>query len=91
MPTDLAADLAEGTLTILKGDLNYRRLVDDRYWPATTPFDELTAYFPGPVAALRILKSDVAVGISPTMLTALDTADATWRTAGTHALIQARA
>ena len=47
----------------MKGDLNYRRLVGDRLWPPTTPFADVTAYFPGPVAALRTLKSDVIVGL----------------------------
>jgi uncharacterized protein with ATP-grasp and redox domains len=91
MPADLADELAGGTLTILKGDLNYRRLVEDRHWPATTPFTELTAYFPGPLAALRTLKSDVAAGIAPEVAAALDASDPSWRVNGAHALIQARA
>lgn len=63
MPDDLRAEFAAATLTLFKGDLNYRRLVGDRLWPPTTPFHETTAYFPGPVAALRTLKSDVITGL----------------------------
>ncbi|MFG1805053.1 damage-control phosphatase ARMT1 family protein [Streptomyces sp. NPDC049040] len=90
MPGDLSADLARAAVTLVKGDLNYRRLVGDRPWPPTTPFAELTGYFPGPLLALRTLKSDVAVGLPPAMLAALDGGDTAWRTSGTHAVIQFR-
>ncbi|BFO16553.1 hypothetical protein SHKM778_29410 [Streptomyces sp. KM77-8] len=63
----------------------------DRYWPPTTPFAEVTAYFPGPVAALRTLKSDVITGLTAQTEAALDAAEGRrWRTGGTHALIQVR-
>ncbi|MGW5331344.1 damage-control phosphatase ARMT1 family protein [Streptomyces bauhiniae] len=89
MPDDLRADFAAADLTLFKGDLNYRRLVGDRYWPATTPFAEVTAYFPGPVAALRTLKSEVITGLSASTEAALDKAEGKkWLTSGTHALIQ---
>ncbi|MFJ4032850.1 damage-control phosphatase ARMT1 family protein [Streptomyces griseoluteus] len=89
MPDDLRADFAAADLTLFKGDLNYRRLVGDRYWPATTPFDEVTAYFPGPVAALRTLKSEVVTGLSAATEAALDKAEGRkWLTSGAHALIQ---
>ena len=65
MPADLAAQFEHASLTILKGDLNYRRLVGDRDWPPTTPFADVTAYFPGSLAALRTLKSDVIIGLRP--------------------------
>ncbi|MFF2729224.1 damage-control phosphatase ARMT1 family protein [Streptomyces sp. NPDC058008] len=90
MPDDLRAELGAATLTILKGDLNYRRLVGDRLWPATTSFAGLTAYFPSPVAALRTLKSDVVVGLGPRTLDGLERSGRAWRTSGTHALVQVR-
>ncbi|WEO94571.1 damage-control phosphatase ARMT1 family protein [Streptomyces sp. FXJ1.172] len=89
MPPDLRAEFAEATLTVFKGDLNYRRLVGDRLWPPTTPFAEATGYFPGLVAALRTLKSDVVTGLSAATESALVAAEGQrWRTSGTHALIQ---
>jgi hypothetical protein len=92
MPDDLRAELAGATLTVLKGDLNYRRLVGDRRWPPTTPFADVTTHFPGPVAALRTLKSDVITGLDPATEDALVAAEGQrWRTGGTHALIQVRA
>lgn len=88
MPDDLRRDFSTARLTIMKGDLNYRRLVGDRHWPATIPFAEVTASFPAAVAALRTLKSDVATGLPPHTLEQLDATGEAWRTSGTHALIQ---
>lgn len=91
MPGDLRAELATAALTVVKGDLNYRRLVGDRLWAPTTPFADVTAHFPGPVAALRTLKSDVITGLDLDTEAALVAAeDQRWRTGGTHALIQVR-
>lgn len=91
MPDDLRAEFASATLTVFKGDLNYRRLVGDRRWPATTPFADVTAWFPGPVAALRTLKSDVITGLTAPTEAALTAAEGQgWRTGGTHALIQVK-
>jgi hypothetical protein len=88
MPDDLRADFASAAVTIFKGDLNYRRLVGDRHWPATRPFDEAVSYFPGPLAALRVLKSEVAVGLGAGTVSSLDEGGEPWRTKGSHALIQ---
>ncbi|MFH8337692.1 damage-control phosphatase ARMT1 family protein [Streptomyces sp. AM6-12] len=89
MPPELRAEFAAATLTVFKGDLNYRRLVGDRRWPPTTSFAAATAYFPGPVAALRTLKSEVVTGLTAATESRLVAAEGQhWRTAGTYALIQ---
>jgi hypothetical protein len=88
MPADLASEFGQATLTILKGDLNYRRLVEDRAWPPTTPFSAVAAYFPGPVAVLRTLKSDVVTGLSPATVADLEATGRPWRTDGSHGLLQ---
>ncbi|MGW2351993.1 damage-control phosphatase ARMT1 family protein [Actinacidiphila glaucinigra] len=88
MPDDLRERFAAARLTVMKGDLNYRRLVDDRLWPATVPFADVTAWFPGPVATLRTLKSDTVAGLAPETVARLDAGGTAWRTSGTHALIQ---
>lgn len=87
-PAEFAQAVGSATLTLVKGDLNYRRLVGDRFWPVTTPFADLTAYLPGPVLALRTCKSDVAVGLSAPAAAELDAAMPDWRFAGKHAVIQ---
>ncbi|MFF3109175.1 damage-control phosphatase ARMT1 family protein [Kitasatospora sp. NPDC057904] len=88
MPEDLRAEFAGAALTILKGDLNYRRLVGDRRWPPTTRFAETAGYFPSPVAALRTLKSDVIVGLDAPTVARLDGTGTAWRTSGRHAVVQ---
>jgi hypothetical protein len=55
-----------------------------------TPFVEAADYFPGPVVTLRTLKSDVVVGLDTGILSALDASGVSWRTSGTHGLVQAR-
>ncbi|MET7418449.1 damage-control phosphatase ARMT1 family protein [Dactylosporangium sp. NPDC005555] len=87
LPAGLAARFGAATLTILKGDLNYRRLVGDRDWAPETSFAELTAYFPGPVAALRTVKSDVVAGLAAGVEAKLP---ASWRTSGGFVMVQVR-
>jgi uncharacterized protein with ATP-grasp and redox domains len=83
LPGRLREELASSRLVIVKGDLNYRRLVQDRHWPVTDSFAERTAYFPAPVAALRTCKSEVVVGLDEPL--ALDD-----RVSGRYGLIQAQ-
>ncbi|WP_244215500.1 damage-control phosphatase ARMT1 family protein [Kitasatospora purpeofusca] len=88
MPADLRTEFTGAAMTILKGDLNYRRLVGDRLHPPTTPFADVTDHFPTPVAALRTLKSDVIVGLDTKSVARLDHSEPAWRTNGHHAVIQ---
>ncbi|WP_035849331.1 damage-control phosphatase ARMT1 family protein [Kitasatospora azatica] len=88
LPADLRAQFDGVTMTILKGDLNYRRVVGDRLWPPTTPFAEVVDHFPSPVAALRTLKSDVIVGLTPAEVAELDATGEPWRTSGRYAVVQ---
>ncbi|TDU01857.1 uncharacterized protein DUF89 [Streptomyces sp. 846.5] len=90
MPVELRSELAAATVVVFKGDLNYRRLVGDRWWKPTTSFAAATAYFPGRVASLRALKSDVIVGMEPGEVQALEATDEAWRTSGAHGLVQVR-
>ncbi|GAA2245397.1 damage-control phosphatase ARMT1 family protein [Kitasatospora cystarginea] len=88
MPADLRAEFSSATVTIVKGDLNYRRLVGDQLWPPTTAFATAAARFPSPVAALRTLKSDVIVGLNAPLVAELDRSAGDWRTSGRHAVVQ---
>jgi hypothetical protein len=56
LPADLRAELGAADLVLVKGDANYRRLVGDRHWPASTALESLTGYFPAPFAARPILR-----------------------------------
>ncbi|KNE56078.1 hypothetical protein AMAG_01920 [Allomyces macrogynus ATCC 38327] len=63
--------LGKADLVVIKGDLNYHKLVFDCSWDPTTPFAEAIGplgapqtKFP-PLVSLRTCKSDVCVGLSP--------------------------
>ncbi len=88
MPAELFDELAASQLVIAKGDANYRRLLDDRHWPFTTPFEDIVAYFPAPLVALRTHKSEVAAGLTESQIAALDARDPDWRFDGLWGVIQ---
>jgi uncharacterized protein with ATP-grasp and redox domains len=88
MPDVLYDDLGEAHLVISKGDANYRRLLGDRHWPFFTPFAEITRYRPAPLAALRVLKSEVACGLEPEQPAMLHQKDPDWLIDGRWGVIQ---
>jgi uncharacterized protein with ATP-grasp and redox domains len=90
MPSDLAGELAQADLVVLKGDVNYRRLLDDRHWPHTTRLEEIAAYFPAPFLLLRALKGEIMVGLEPGQAEQLAAQDPTWLINGKRGIIQLR-
>ena len=90
LPDDLRAELAGADLVVLKGDVNYRRLIGDLHWPVTTPFEQATAYFPAPFVALRTLKGELIVGLHPGHAEQLYEQDPEWQVNGRRGLIQGR-
>jgi hypothetical protein len=87
-PAEALAWFEGAALVISKGDLNYRRMVDDALWPADTPFAAATAFFPAPLLALRTLKSDPIVGLAPGQAQRLDEESPDWRTNGRRGVMQ---
>lgn len=77
-PVQLRDDLAQADLVLLKGDVNYRRLLDDAHWPHETPLEEVTGYFPAPFATLRTLKGEIMVGLAPGQAGQLAMEDPAW-------------
>jgi hypothetical protein len=88
LPPDLVAQIRESTFVLLKGDLNYRRLLGDVWWPPTADFGDATAYLPAPVGVLRTLKSDVIAGLPADVATRLERDEPGWRTSGRYAVLQ---
>jgi len=88
LPPSLRAELARSDLVILKGDVNYRRLLDDRHWPYTTRMEEIVTYFPAPFLVLRTLKGEIMVGLEPGQAEALAAEDSTWLINGRRGIIQ---
>jgi len=87
-PANVNAELARADLVISKGDANYRRLLGDRHWAFTTPFAEITSYFPAPLLALRTLKAEVACGLAPDQVKRLNDTHPDWLTSGEWGVIQ---
>ena len=77
-PPSIDAALAEAGLVIVKGDANFRRLVDDRAWEPTTPFAIAIGSTPAPLLSLRTLKSEIAVGLDPSTVATVTAADPDW-------------
>lgn len=88
MPTELQEDLTTSQLLIFKGDANYRRLLGDRHWPFTTPFEKVVGYLPASALALRALKADVAAGLSEGAVQRASQQDEDWMINGNWALLQ---
>ena len=88
MPEELNLQLARAGLIIFKGDANYRRLLGDRKWSFTTPFQEIVSYFPMPLVALRTLKSELVCGLQSSQVEALNAQDPNWLINGQRGLIQ---
>ena len=85
---DLYRELGNSTLTFLKGDLNYRKLVADRKWQTTTNFESsLRGFHPSPLCALRTCKADVIVGLRDGQAETLKALDVNWMLEGNWAVI----
>jgi hypothetical protein len=73
---------------VLKGDLNYRRYVEDRAWPHDTAASDLWLSDLPPVLALRVLKSEVAVGLERDVTEDLSRTEPDWLFNGRNAVVQ---
>lgn len=87
-PGAVNAELRRADLVISKGDANYRRLLGDRHWAVTTPFQQVVSYFPAPLLALRTSKAEVAAGLTRAQVDRLDEEDPDWLINGRWGLIQ---
>jgi uncharacterized protein with ATP-grasp and redox domains len=92
LSSDLEQQIAEsGSLTIVKGDANYRRLFNDRNYEIDTEFEHLVDYFPTDLVALRTLKSDCVVGLKHAVesgkVAQLNQKESDWRVNGKYGVI----
>jgi uncharacterized protein with ATP-grasp and redox domains len=88
IPRDLIETLAASDLVLLKGDVNYRRLLSDRHWPKNSSMEDIAAYFPATFAVLRTLKSEIIVDLDEETAVALDHLDPDWMVNGERGLIR---
>ncbi|GEM_PF-17949 len=87
LPRDLVNELSRADLVILKGDVNYRRILDDRHWDYSTPIEEAAGYFPANFLLLRTLKGEIMVGLKPGEAEAIEAQDPTWLINGKRGVI----
>lgn len=88
LPAGLAADLAKSDLVLVKGDVNYRRLLGDCHWPHATRMEAVTATFPAPFVALRTLKGEIMVGLAPGQAAQIAAEDPEWLINGKRGVVQ---
>jgi uncharacterized protein with ATP-grasp and redox domains len=88
MPDHLRQELDHSAVVLIKGDVNYRRLLEDRAWPHTTRMEDVCSYFPAPFVTLRTLKGEIMVGLEPGQAEELQAADPTWLINGKRGVIQ---
>jgi len=75
-------------LLIFKGDANYRRLFGDRQIQAETKPNLLSNYLPSSSIAIRILKSEIMLGMSSDVVSFLFEKDKDWMINGKYGMIQ---
>lgn len=88
LPDPLRQKLEGADLVLSKGDAHYRRLLGDRHWPYTTPFQTILSHFDAPLLALRTLKAEVAAGIPQKEIQRARAADPDWMVNGRWGLMQ---
>jgi uncharacterized protein with ATP-grasp and redox domains len=88
MPEYLKQNLTHSKVVLIKGDVNYRRLLDDRAWPHTTRMEDVCSYFPAPFVTLRTLKGEIMVGLESGQSEKLQAEDSTWLINGKRGVIQ---
>lgn len=88
LPKDLGINKNSTDLLIVKGDLNYRRLVMDKNWQTTDSFEKRCLIKDIPVIAPRVLKSDVLVGVEPIFVSMAKAQDKKYKTDGKWGVIQ---
>lgn len=88
LDTDLAIRLNNADVVIAKGDLNYRRFIEDRMWPEETSINQAVHNVPFSAFVLRVLKSEAVAGIPLIVHQHLNLSDPDWRCNGKYAVIQ---
>ena len=73
---------------VLMGDANYRRALEDRAWPPTTPLGLACRMPARRVLFLRVMKSECVAGLPAPLVRRLERADRSWRTDGRYAISQ---
>ncbi|MHB1355836.1 MAG: damage-control phosphatase ARMT1 family protein [Anaerolineae bacterium] len=88
IPPDLLQDLSHAQLIVFKGDVNYRRLLDDRHWPSTIPLAQVPNQVPCDYVTLRTVKSELICGLANGQSELMAKRDPDWLINGRWGLVQ---
>jgi uncharacterized protein with ATP-grasp and redox domains len=88
LPQSLWEELSSSDLVLLKGDVNYRRILDDLHWPPETRMEDVARYFPTSFLTLRTLKAEIMIGLGAGQAETLESEDPNWLIDGKRGLIQ---
>ena len=82
--------MSQAKLLILKGDLNYRKLVGDLQWPLSERFETaLRGFHPTSLVVLRTCKADVQLELDEKTAKQVAKLDPQWMINGKWAVVQA--
>ncbi|WVN88821.1 uncharacterized protein L203_104035 [Cryptococcus depauperatus CBS 7841] len=86
---EVLKELKQSDLVIFKGDLNYRKLLGDAWWPPTTPFEDVLGPLAGQInlLSLRTNKADTIAGLEAGIAEKLDKEAPDWKVSGKYAVI----
>ncbi|XP_017045208.1 damage-control phosphatase ARMT1 [Drosophila ficusphila] len=86
---DLYSSLQQSQLIVFKGELNYRKLLQDVCWDSTQETSTcLRGFLPSNVCVLRRVKSEVISGLAKGVSEALSRKDPQWMVSGRYGIIQ---
>jgi damage-control phosphatase, subfamily III len=88
MPFDLKNELSNSDLWIVKGDLNYRRFVEDRLWANDQDIHDICSYLPANALLLRVIKSEVLVSVNNDLFKSIKEESPDFQINGKWGLIQ---
>ncbi|HSV86904.1 MAG TPA: damage-control phosphatase ARMT1 family protein [Levilinea sp.] len=83
----IKSELERSALIIIKGDANYRRVIEDRRWPHTARVEQINRALPRPFLLLRTLKAELMAGLAPGQAEQLFAEDPGWLTNGVRGVI----
>lgn len=88
LPEELYREFENTDIVIFKGDVNYRRLLDDRKWNISEDMRNIVGYFPTSLAVIRTMKSELVVDIPEEMAKRLESEDPEWMVNGLRGMIR---
>ncbi|XP_014282217.1 damage-control phosphatase ARMT1 isoform X2 [Halyomorpha halys] len=82
-------ELCSSSLIIFKGDLNYRKLLQEINWDPTTPFSKAIGNFhPAPLVTMRTCKADLICGLEKDLDNVMNAQHDDWLVSGDFAVVQ---